>query len=138
MGVCLSINWGAVMSLRSNGEKFRALIISKEGVAHWWAQRLTAIFLVPLLIWLVANIVYLFGADIEIVRMWIASPVNAVLLILFNLALFHHAQLGLQVVIEDYIHTSWLKGSSIVLVKSLAVILGLLTLGSILKIAILG
>ena len=113
------------MSLHSYGEKFRALIFGKDGVAHWWAQRLTAIFLVPLLIWLVANIVYLFGADIKIVRMWIANPVNAALLILFTLALFHHAQLGLKVVIEDYIHTSWLKGSSIVLVKSFAVILGL-------------
>jgi len=126
------------MSLNSYSEKIRALIFSKEGVAHWWAQRLTAIFLVPLLIWLVANIVYIFGADIKVVHMWIASPVNAVLLILFTLALFHHAQLGLKVVIEDYIHTSWLKNASIVLVQLLAVILGLLTLGSILKIAILG
>ena len=126
------------MSLYSYSEKFRALIISKEGVAHWWAQRVTAIFLVPLLIWLVANIVYLFGADIKIVRMWIASPVNAVLLIIFALALFHHAQLGLQVVIEDYIHTSWLKDASIVLVRILAVILGLLTLVSILKISLAG
>ena len=70
------------MSLRSDIGKVRGLGSAKEGVHHWWMQRLTAIALIPLVLWFVAEIAGLAGADLNAVRSWIASPVVAVLLVL--------------------------------------------------------
>ena len=138
MGLCVYIDREVTMNLRGYSQKLRALVFTKGGVAHWWAQRITAVLLLPLLIWLVVNILYLFSADIQVVSEWIGSPVNAILLTLFTLVLFHHAQLGLQVVIEDYIHTFWLRSFAIVSVKLSLAILCILCLGSIIKIVLLG
>lgn len=77
---------------------------AKDGVQHWWLQRLTAIALALLSPWFVIFAVGLIGADQTAVRTAIAQPVTATLLLAFALALFWHARLGLQVVIEDYIH----------------------------------
>ena len=126
------------MSLRSNLGKVRGLGSAKEGVGHWWAQRLTAIALIPLLIWFVASVVPLAGAEVRIVREWISSPVNAVLLLSLIVAVFHHAQLGLQVVIEDYVHTGWLKVASVIAVKFAAFVLSATSLFAVLKIAFTG
>ncbi|HHQ15163.1 MAG TPA: succinate dehydrogenase, hydrophobic membrane anchor protein [Chromatiales bacterium] len=76
---------------------------AKEGVGHWWAQRLTAIALVPLGLWFVFSMLRLDHGSYEIVRAWIADPAHAVLLILFLVTLLYHCFLGLQVVIEDYL-----------------------------------
>ncbi|MEK9646068.1 MAG: succinate dehydrogenase, hydrophobic membrane anchor protein [Alphaproteobacteria bacterium] len=126
------------MSLRSPLGKVRGLGSAKEGVHHWWAQRLTAVALVPLVIWFVASVCSIAGADYEAVRSWIGTPVVSILLVLLAIAVFHHAQLGLQVVLEDYVHTEWLKIASIVLVKFAAVALGVATVFSIVKIAVGG
>ena len=126
------------MSLRSNLGKVRGLGSAKEGVGHWWAQRLTAIALIPLLIWFVASVVPLAGAEVRIVREWISSPVNAVLLLSLIVAVFHHAQLGLQVVIEDYVHTGWLKVASVIAVKFAAFVLSATSLFAVLKITFTG
>ena len=77
---------------------------AKEGVQHWLAQRVTAVFLVFLLGWLVYALTALAGQDHAAVKAFVARPFNAALLILLLLALLHHAVLGLQVVIEDYVH----------------------------------
>jgi|TARA_E500000331_G_scaffold70827_1_gene65571 succinate dehydrogenase / fumarate reductase membrane anchor subunit len=124
------------MSLRSPLGKVRGLGSAKEGVAHWWAQRMTAVALVPLLIWFVASVCAMTGADYDAVRAWIATPMVAVLLVLLTLAVFHHAQLGLQVVLEDYVHTEWLKIASIAIVKFAAIGLSVATIFSIVKIAL--
>ena len=126
------------MSLRSPLGKVRGLGSAKEGVHHWWAQRLTAVALVPLVIWFVASVCSIAGADYEAVRNWIGTPVVSILLVLLAIAVFHHAQLGLQVVLEDYVHTEWLKIASIVLVKFAALALGVATVFSIVKIAVGG
>ncbi len=126
------------MSLRTDLGKVRGLGSAKEGVAHWWAQRLTAIALVPLMLWLVGSIVELAGADIVAVESWIADPIVAVLLVLLLGTAFHHAQLGLQVVIEDYVHSEGVKLFSIVLVKFLAVLLAASAIFAVLRIAFTG
>jgi len=126
------------MSLRSDLGRVRGLGSAKEGAAHWWAQRVTAVALVPLSLWLVASLASLTGADVAAVRAWIAQPVVAVLLVLLIGVTFHHAQLGMQVVIEDYVHTEWVKISSIVLVKFAAVALAAAGIFSVLKIALAG
>jgi len=124
------------MSLRSPLGKVRGLGSAKEGVAHWWAQRMTAVALVPLVIWFVASVCAMAGSDISTVREWIGTPLVSVLLVLVVIATFHHAQLGLQVVLEDYVHTEWLKITSIALVKFAAITLGVAAIFSIVKIAL--
>jgi len=126
------------MSLRSDLGRVRGLGSAKEGAAHWWAQRVTAVALVPLALWLVASLAALAGADVAAVRGWIAQPFTAVLLVLLIGVTFHHAQLGLQVVIEDYVHAECAKIAGIVLVKFAAVALAAAGVFSVLKIALAG
>lgn len=126
------------MSLRTDLGKVRGLGSAKEGTQHWWAQRVTAIALIPLILWFVASVVGLAGADIGPVRAWVAQPVTAILLVLLIGATFHHMQLGLQVVIEDYVHAEWLKITGIILVKFGAVLLAAASAFAVLKIAFAG
>ena len=110
---------------RSTLARVRGLGSAKEGVHHWWMQRLTALALIPLSIWLVASLVAHTGAPYAAVRAWIGQPVTVGLLVLLLAATFHHGQLGLQVVIEDYVHHEGAKIASIILVKAAAVALAL-------------
>ena len=103
--------------MRSPVGRAMGLGSAKAGVEHWWLQRLTAVALVPLTLWFVIAIIRLAGADIETVRDWIGSPLPAILLVLFLLAIFWHASLGLQVVIEDYVHTELAKLGLLVVVR---------------------
>ncbi len=126
------------MSLRSPLSQARGLGSAKEGVEHWWWQRLTAVALVPLTLWFVFSIAGLAGAEREAVLAWIAAPLNAVGLILFLTALFHHSQLGLQVVVEDYVHAEFLKICTLVLIKFAHVALATVAIFSVLKISLGG
>lgn len=112
------------MNRRSSLGRVRGLGSAKEGVAHWWAQRLTAVALVPLIIWFVVSIILLTGAPHAAVLAWIGQPLVATLMVLLIGATFHHAQLGLQVVIEDYVHGEGLRLALIILVKFAAILLG--------------
>jgi succinate dehydrogenase / fumarate reductase membrane anchor subunit len=96
-------------SLRSQVSRVRGLGSAHEGVHHWWTQRLTALALIPLGIWFVASVVCLAGADHAAITQWLGAPVTLVALSLTLIAAFYHAVLGLQVVIEDYIHTKAVK-----------------------------
>jgi succinate dehydrogenase / fumarate reductase, membrane anchor subunit len=82
----------------------RGLGSAKSGTGHFWYQRLTAIFLAVLSPWILGMLVAFAGSDLAHVQAALAKPINAVPLALFVVALFWHAKLGLQVVIEDYIH----------------------------------
>src|SRR3546814_6816815 len=92
------------MSMRTPLGRIRGLGSAKDGTGHWWAQRVTALALVPLTVWFVASVIGMAGADHASFVAWIASPLVAGLMILLIVATFHHAQLGLQVIIEDYVH----------------------------------
>lgn len=105
------------MSLQTPLGRVRGLGSAKEGTHHWWMQRITAVALVPLSIWFVVSLIKLTGADHAAVAAWLASPVTAVLMLLFIVATFHHLQLGLQVVIEDYVHGEAMKIASLLCVK---------------------
>ncbi len=82
---------------------------SGEGSHHWWLQRVTALALVPLVVWFMFSIVGQVGKDLETVRTWIAQPHVAVLLVLSLSLMFYHGQLGMQVIIDDYVHRSGLR-----------------------------
>ncbi len=75
-----------------------------SGVEHWWSQRVSAIVLIPLVIWLVWAFSILAGSDYSTASNWLAKPWNAGMAILFIAAAFYHGRLGLQVVVEDYVH----------------------------------
>jgi succinate dehydrogenase / fumarate reductase, membrane anchor subunit len=78
---------------------------AKEGLRDWWAERVSAVALIPLTLWFTAVIIAHSGSDYVTFIGWIRSPLSATLMILLLLALFHHTALGLQVVIEDYVHS---------------------------------
>ncbi len=123
------------MSLRTPLGRVRGLGSAKDGVAHWWAQRVTAVALLPLLLWLTASLAASAGMDHAAAREWLSGPLTAILMILLIGAGFHHAQLGLPGVIEDYVHAEWLKMASVMAVKLAAVALAVAGIFSILKIA---
>jgi succinate dehydrogenase / fumarate reductase, membrane anchor subunit len=108
---------------------------AKEGVEHWWSQRLTAIALVPLSLWFVASVISLAGADYVTFTDWVASPLVSVLLILTVVATFWHAMLGAQVVIEDYVHAEGVKIALLVLLRFACFALGLAAVFAVLRIA---
>ncbi|MCS3902424.1 succinate dehydrogenase / fumarate reductase membrane anchor subunit [Methylohalomonas lacus] len=124
------------MSLRSPLGRARGLGSAKSGLHHWIAQRLTAIALVPLSLWFIVTLVCLIGSDHATAVERLQSPLTATLLILFIAALFHHAQLGVQVVIEDYVHGHWQKLTSLVVVKFIAVFAALASIIAVLKVSL--
>ncbi len=126
------------MSLRTPLGRVRGLGSAREGVAHWWGQRLTAIALVPLAIWFVVSIAALAGADHGAVVAWLRAPVSAILMVLLVAVAFHHLQLGLQVVLEDYVQTEGLRRAAITGVKLAAAVLALAAWSAVLKIAFQG
>jgi succinate dehydrogenase / fumarate reductase membrane anchor subunit len=78
---------------------------AKDGVKQWWLERVTAIALVPLTVWFAVSIVVHTGNDYATLIAWLRTPIATILMVLLLIALFYHTALGLQVVIEDYIHS---------------------------------
>lgn len=105
------------MSLRDPLARVRGLGSAREGVAHWWAQRLSAILLIPLSIWFLLSASAYIGADYPDARVYLAQPVNAFLMMVFVLTLLYHGMLGIQVVIEDYVEHRALELGLHVVVK---------------------
>ncbi len=124
------------MSLRSDLGRVKGLGSAKSGLEHWRLQRITALALVPLALWFVYALMSLVGAPYEAVVAWVAAPHITVLLLALIVALFWHAQLGLQVVLEDYIHAAWLQIAAQVAVRGACVLGALLGVVSILKISL--
>jgi len=91
--------------LRSSLGRAMGLGSAKAGFEHWWTERVTAVALIPLTVWFAASLIAHSGGGYETFTGWLASPTTAVLMILLLIALFWHTALGLQVVIEDYIHS---------------------------------
>jgi succinate dehydrogenase / fumarate reductase membrane anchor subunit len=121
--------------LHSPLSEARGLGAAHDGVGHWWMQRLTAVALVPLSLWFVASIASLASASSAQVMNWIGSPAVAIALIIFVICIFHHSQLGLQVVIEDYVKERLTKMAMIITMKFLHIIAAIAAIFSILSIA---
>jgi succinate dehydrogenase / fumarate reductase membrane anchor subunit len=121
--------------MRSPLGRVRGLGSSRSGTSLWWAQRLTAFALLPLTLWFVCAIIRLAGLPRAAVQSWASSPLVATLLIALIAATFHHLQLGVQVVIEDYVHGP-AKLVSLLVVKAAALLLALVAIISALKLAI--
>ncbi len=89
---------------------------AKAGVEHWWSQRVSAVALIPLTLWFVASIIAHTGSGYATFIAWLRTPLASILMILLLIAIFYHTALGLQVVIEDYVH-SWAKFAALVAVR---------------------
>lgn len=116
--------------------KVRGLGSAKTGTQHFWHQRLTALALVPLAVWFMASLVGLAGADHASVIAFIHAPVATIAFLLFVAAGFYHLTLGLQVVIEDYIHDHGLKLALLFANTLFCAVTGLAAVLAILKISL--
>jgi succinate dehydrogenase / fumarate reductase, membrane anchor subunit len=108
---------------------------AKEGVEHWWAQKLTSVALVPLALWFVASVVALAGADRDAVVQWLHGPLAAILMVLLLIAVFYHLMLGIQVIVEDYVHSEWAKIPALVVNRLACYALGIAGVFAVLRIA---
>ena len=122
------------MTYRTPLSYARGLGPAKGGVRHWWMQRLTAFALVPLTVWFIVSIIQLTGANYQTAVVWLSSPTNSVLMLLLIVVTFHHMQLGLQVIIEDYVNGEGIKIIGIISVKLISVFLAVAAAFAVLKI----
>jgi succinate dehydrogenase / fumarate reductase membrane anchor subunit len=120
-------------SLRTPLARARGLGSAKGGTHHFWLQRLTAIALVPLTIWFAMSVASLATVGLPAVVAWMKSPLSALLMLSFLLAGFWHMKLGLQVVIEDYVHSEWRKVTCLILNNLVSMFLALAATLAVLK-----
>jgi succinate dehydrogenase / fumarate reductase membrane anchor subunit len=124
-----------VSTRRSQLGRARGLGSAKSGLHHWKTERVTAIGLVPLSLWFVWAVLTHLGAPRDAMEAWAGTPLNAALLLALVALTFHHMQLGLQVVWEDYIRGAGRREAAILATRGAALLLGLIAAVSILKIA---
>ena len=126
----------AMTRMRSPLGRALGLGSAKEGVEHWWAQRVTAVALVPLVLWFVIAVIGLVGADRAAVIAWVKSPMPAVFLILLLVATFYHTALGLQAVIEDYVHGEAMRIGALLVMRFLCIVFALRGILAVLMMAL--
>ncbi len=123
------------MEMRSHLSQARGSGSTNSGSHHWIAERLSAIILAPLSLWFVYSVLGLIGADYYAFQEWQSAPGNVILMVMFLLAMFQHGQLGLTVVIEDYVHIEWLKNVSIATVKYASFLMCISCILTVLRVA---
>ncbi|MCK5917891.1 MAG: succinate dehydrogenase, hydrophobic membrane anchor protein [Cocleimonas sp.] len=124
--------------LRSPLAKVKGLGKSPDATHHFWVQRLTSLALIPLVLWFCFSIALLPEASHSAVIAWLQSPFNAVMIILVILISFHHAQLGLQVIIEDYIAHHGYRLATLLIIKFTSYFMMVLGVYSVIKITLGG
>ena len=123
-------------SMTSPLKSAKGLGSAKHGLSHWIAQRVTAIALVPLTIWFISIIAFMKNSNYDTAIETVSNPLNATLFLLLIIATFWHAQLGLQVVIEDYIANKMTRMTLIIITKFIFAIIGVLSALSVLRIVL--
>jgi succinate dehydrogenase / fumarate reductase, membrane anchor subunit len=123
------------MSLRSPIGRVLGLGAAKEGVSHWWSQRVTSVALLFLGLWFVASLLRMPAFEYRVVVEWIGAPANAVLLLLLIATLVYHSQLGVQVVVEDYVQHHGLKIATMMLLTFAHVAIAALAIFAVLRLA---
>ncbi|MCM2343910.1 MAG: succinate dehydrogenase, hydrophobic membrane anchor protein [Alphaproteobacteria bacterium] len=109
-----------------------------HGAGHWLHQRITALANIPLMLWLVWSVVHMQDWNYAAVSLWLAQPINAILMILAVLSTFYHAALGAQVVVEDYIHHPGFKMVKLIGLRLFFIAAAVASVFSILKVAFAG
>lgn len=119
-------------------KRVRGLGSAKAGAHHWWHERLTAIATLVLLVWLAVSLVRMPGLDHATLTQWLAAPLAAVPMLLLIVSIFWHLKMGLQVIVEDYVHTDGPKLFWITLINFLSLLGAGLAIFAVLKIAFAG
>ena len=122
------------MSLRSPLGRVLGLGSAKDGTAHWWAQRVSAIALIPLTLWFTISLLALPALDYAAVRAWMSLPSSGFLAVLLVGVLTYHSYLGTSVVIEDYVHSTGVKLLALLALRFLYVLVGGASLFAILRV----
>lgn len=118
--------------------RVKGLGAAHHGVSHWWWQRLTAVAMVPLSIWFVYSVVtVMLSSDVLKVAEWFASPINTIMMVLLIAIAFFHAKLGVQVVIEDYVKTPFMKYFLLIGNVFLCLLLTIVSIMAVLKMHLL-
>lgn len=115
--------------------KVRGLGSAKDGTHHWWLQRVTAIANIPLVIFMVISFVGNVGKSHAEWVAWLKQPLASVLVILFVANFVYHMRLGLQVIVEDYVHDKGTKVASMLVITFACVLIAALSIFSVLRIA---
>lgn len=123
------------MSLVTPLKKARGLGSAKDGTHHWWMQRVTAVALVPLTLWVAFTVAAMSGAPYAEVLEYFSSPFNVAMMALFLFTGFYHAALGLQVVIEDYVHHEGTKLGVLMAMKFAIALVGIMSIFAVLRTA---
>jgi succinate dehydrogenase / fumarate reductase membrane anchor subunit len=123
------------MSLRTPLGRVRGLGSAKDGTHHWWMQRVTAVALIPLVVIFVIYVLTLIGAPHAEVATTLGSPFGSLVALLLIAAVFYHFKLGMQVVIEDYVHGEGAKLTLLMLSNFFCIVVGLASALSVLKLA---
>ena len=124
------------MSLRAPLGRVLGLGTAKDGTDHWWGQRISGVALVLLGLWFLASLVVLPSFEHNIVVDFIGHPVNSVLLSLMCVTVAYHSWLGVQVVIEDYVHSHGLRIASLILSRFAHVLVAVISVYAILRIGL--
>ena len=125
-------------SYRTPLGRARGLGSAKHGAGHWISERISAIALVPLVLWAIFGVLRLATGDYDTAVAWVGQPLNAVLIALLILVSFWHMHAGMRVIVEDYIHKMGSKTALLVVNLFVCVLAGGLALFSILKVALRG
>ena len=124
------------MSLRSPLGRVLGLGSAREGTHHWWVQRLTSVALVPLVIWFVVSLLLLPSLDYPTVVSWIGESSTALALIVLVLVATWHSQLGMRVIVEDYVHANGLKTVTLIALTFVHVLIAAAGVFAVLKVAL--
>jgi succinate dehydrogenase / fumarate reductase membrane anchor subunit len=123
------------MSLETPLHKVQGMGSSHSGVSHFWRQRVTAAALIPLTLWFGVSVLGLVGAHEASTLAFLSQPLNAILMAAFVLILLYHMTLGLQVIIDDYVHSNGQKLFLMLLMRSFAIAAGATSIFALLRIA---
>ena len=123
------------MQYRSDIKRVKGLGTAKHGFSHWWMQRLSAVLMIPLGIWFFYSLMLIETVSADSVIMWLQQPVQAILMALWAITVVYHGALGLQVIIEDYIHGKAMALTLLILIKFAMFAMIVATFFSLLKLA---
>ncbi len=126
------------MDMQSPLGRVRGLGSAKEGTGAWFAERLTALAMIPLTLWFVAVVIAGLDADYAAMKAWMARPGNLTLMVLLLGFAFWHTALALTVILEDYVHNKPVEMAAVIAVKLGSLLLGVFSVVALLKIGVGG
>lgn len=124
--------------MRTPLARIRGLGSAREGTGQFWAQRLTAVALIPLVLFFLVLLISLNGADFATVRTALVNPFVALMFVLMLVAGLYHMRIGMQIIIEDYIHSEGSKIALIMLNTFFAIVVGVASVYALVKLALGG